>query len=113
MASCRPEQVIEQYAHFSSLGGINRGEQGLVVSMNLRWLTHYVRFRQMLGIEPVRYNFAPTSHSNAPVLIDVPVDEIVLAWRKEYGDDRVEQWNEGYEKSNGKSGHDFSKEEVI
>ena len=36
MAQCRPESVIEQFAKFSSLGGIMRGEQGLVVSMNLR-----------------------------------------------------------------------------
>jgi hypothetical protein len=62
MKSCGPENVIEQYARTSSLGEITRGEQGLVVSMNLRWLTHYVRYRQMLGVEPVRYNFAPTSH---------------------------------------------------
>jgi len=62
MASCRPEEVIERYARTSSLGGITRGEQGMVASMNLRWLTHYVRYRQMLGTEPVRYNFAPTSH---------------------------------------------------
>ena len=62
MALCRPGRVIERYARFSSLGRITRGEQGLVVSMNLRWLTHYVRHRQILGIEPVRYNFTPTSH---------------------------------------------------
>jgi hypothetical protein len=62
LAQCRPGAVIERYARFSSLGGITRGEQGLVVSMNLRWLTHYVHFRQTLGVEPVRYNFAPTSH---------------------------------------------------
>jgi rhamnogalacturonyl hydrolase YesR len=62
MVSCRPEAVIEQYAHASNLSGITRGEQGLVASMNLRWLTHYVRHRQILGTEPVRCNFAPTSH---------------------------------------------------
>jgi hypothetical protein len=62
MAECRPEEVIQHYAQFSSLGGITRGEQGLVASMNLRWLTHYIRLRQALGTEPVRYNFAPTSH---------------------------------------------------
>ena len=62
MAACRPERVIEGFARFSRLGGLTRGEQGLVVSMNTRWLAHYVRFRQQLGIEPVRYNFAATSH---------------------------------------------------
>jgi hypothetical protein len=62
MEACRPGEVIERYAQFSKLDGMTRGEQGLVVSMNLRWLVHYVRFRQVLGTEPIRYNFAPTSH---------------------------------------------------
>jgi transglutaminase-like putative cysteine protease len=44
---------------------------------------------------------------------DVPVDEIVAAWGKEYGDDRIRQWIKGYEKSGGKSAHDFNKEKVI
>jgi hypothetical protein len=59
---CRPERVIERFAEFSSLGGITRGEQGVVVTMNTRWLSHIVRHRQALGLEPVRINFAPTSH---------------------------------------------------
>ena len=62
MATCRPEVVIEQFAEFSRRGGLTRGEEGLVVTMNTRWLTHYVRFRQMLRVDSVRYNFAPTSH---------------------------------------------------
>jgi len=62
IAKCRPESVIEQFARFSSNGGISRGEQGLVVSLNTRWLSHIVRHRQALGLEPVRINFAPTSH---------------------------------------------------
>ena len=62
MEPCRPEEVIERYAEVSQLGGITRGEQGLIVSMNLRWLTHHIRFRQVLGLEPVRHSFAATSH---------------------------------------------------
>jgi hypothetical protein len=62
IAPCRPAQVIEQFARFSSVGGMTRGEEGLVVSLNLRWLPHFVRLRQILGLEPVRYNFGPTSH---------------------------------------------------
>jgi hypothetical protein len=62
MESCRPERVIQQYATFSKIGGITRGEQGLLVSLNTRWLPHVIRLRQTLGIEAVRYNFAPTSH---------------------------------------------------
>ena len=61
---CRPGPVIQQFARFSSLGGITRGEQGLVVTMNLRWLTHIIRHRQALGLEPVGFSFGPTSHDS-------------------------------------------------
>jgi hypothetical protein len=62
MAQCHPEKVIEQFARFSSIGGITRGEQGLVVTLNTRWFSHIVRHRQALGLEAVRIRFAPTSH---------------------------------------------------
>ena len=62
LAACQPEAVIERYARSSSRGGITRGEQGLVVSMNTRWLSHIVRHRQMLGVDAVRIRFTPTSH---------------------------------------------------
>lgn len=61
-AECRSEAIVEQFARTSSLGGISRGEQGLVVAMNLKWLTYVASLRQALAIEPVRMNFAPTSH---------------------------------------------------
>lgn len=62
MASCHPEAVIEQFARFSSQGGITRGEQGLVVGLNTRWLSHLIGLRQSLGLEPVRLCFGPTEH---------------------------------------------------
>jgi hypothetical protein len=62
MAGCHPEKVIESFAQFSRLGGLTRGEQGLIVTMNTRWLTHTIGFRQQVGLEPVRYNFGATSH---------------------------------------------------
>ncbi len=62
MVGCRPTVLIEQFARYSSLGGLTRGEQGLVVSLNTRWLPHIVRLRQQLGLEAIRYNFGPTSH---------------------------------------------------
>jgi len=34
----------------------------LVVSLNIRWLSHIVRHRQLLGLDSVRIRFAPTSH---------------------------------------------------
>jgi transglutaminase-like putative cysteine protease len=43
---------------------------------------------------------------------DIPVDEIVGAWEKAYGQDRVRQWIAGYEKAQYGSGRDFAQEEV-
>jgi hypothetical protein len=62
LSQCRPEEVIKQYAGFSSLGGMTRGEQGMVVALNVHWLVHYVQQRQALGVDPVRCKFGPTSH---------------------------------------------------
>jgi len=62
LARCHPEPVIEQFARFSANDGITRGEQGLIVSLNTRWLPHIVSLRQALGLEAVRLSFAPTSH---------------------------------------------------
>lgn len=44
---------------------------------------------------------------------DVPVDEIVAAWEKMYGEDRVRQWIAAFEKSGWKSGRDFDSEDVL
>ena len=62
LADCDPGKVIEAFARFSSRGGITRGEQGLVVSLNTRWLPHIIRHRQLLGLEAVRIKFGPTQH---------------------------------------------------
>lgn len=60
--TCQPEEIIRRFAAFSRLGGISRGEQGLVESMSTRWLPHFLRMRQALGIQPARINYAATSH---------------------------------------------------
>lgn len=84
MAQCHPEEVARQFATFSSIGGITRGEQGLVVSLNTRWLVYFVRLRQMLGLEPVRYRFAPTSHdplAQAPGRFTYDFDDGHAVWQ--------------------------------
>ncbi|MGD8714070.1 MAG: transglutaminase-like domain-containing protein [Desulfobacterales bacterium] len=43
---------------------------------------------------------------------DIPVDEILAAWEKAYGTDRVRTWISGYETSDAASKRDFSSEEV-
>lgn len=44
---------------------------------------------------------------------DVPVDQIVEAWKKEYGQDRVEGWIKMFEEAEGRSLSDFESEEVL
>jgi transglutaminase-like putative cysteine protease len=44
---------------------------------------------------------------------DIPVDEIVIGWEKIYGKNRVRDWIEGYENSDGGSGCDFDAEEAV
>jgi transglutaminase-like putative cysteine protease len=44
---------------------------------------------------------------------DIPVDEIVLGWRNVYGEDRVQRWIAGYERSGDKAGGDFDREEIV
>lgn len=58
----RPAEVMEQYARFSSAGGITRGELGMLVTMNLKWVQYVELLWQSLGLAPVRMSFGPTSH---------------------------------------------------
>jgi transglutaminase-like putative cysteine protease len=44
---------------------------------------------------------------------DVPVQQIVAAWKKEYGTDRVQQWIRDFEKRQGESGRDFYEEKPL
>jgi transglutaminase-like putative cysteine protease len=43
---------------------------------------------------------------------DIPVDVIVAAWKAAYGDDRVEQWIQKFEKSAGTTKRNFYTEDV-
>ena len=44
---------------------------------------------------------------------DIPVDVIVAAWRRAYGDGRVDRWIKAFEGTGGESGRRFDHEEVI
>jgi transglutaminase-like putative cysteine protease len=44
---------------------------------------------------------------------DIPVDEIVAAWEKEYGLERIRRWIKEYETKGDASGRDFDEEEVV
>ncbi|MBU4460532.1 MAG: hypothetical protein KJ579_08195, partial [Verrucomicrobia bacterium] len=65
MPQVPPAGVIEQYAQLSSIGGITRGELGVLVTINLKWLPYVESVRQALGLQPVRIDFGPTSHEDA------------------------------------------------
>lgn len=47
------------------------------------------------------------------VFVDVPVDQIVEAWKKAYGEDRVKNWIKRFEEAEGRSLSDFEREEVL
>jgi transglutaminase-like putative cysteine protease len=44
---------------------------------------------------------------------DVPVAEIVAAWKRAYGEVRVNQWIETFERNGGRSIRDFNREDVL
>ncbi|MDB6126681.1 MAG: type domain protein [Verrucomicrobia bacterium] len=50
-----PVVVIEDYVAAARTGEITRGEQAMIVSLNLRWLPDVISLRQAVGLEPVRY----------------------------------------------------------
>jgi hypothetical protein len=60
LAQSKPEAVLQQYARMATRGHITAGEKGLLVSMNLRWLSYIVSQRQALGVEAIRWKFEPT-----------------------------------------------------
>ena len=47
------------------------------------------------------------------VYTDVPVGEIVAAWKEAYGEERVNYWIKGLEEAEGRSLSDFESEEVL
>ena len=44
---------------------------------------------------------------------DIPLDDILSAWKMTYGKERVGKWIEAFEKSGGKSPRNFNKEDVL
>ena len=57
-----PVGTIRKYAAAIRDYGATKGEEGILVSLGLRWLPDYIDLRQRTGLEPVRINFQPTSH---------------------------------------------------
>lgn len=57
-----PEESIKMYSKLISDFGATRGEEGILLSLNLRWLPDYIDIRQRVGMDAIRINFQPTSH---------------------------------------------------
>jgi hypothetical protein len=57
-----PEEAIGIYADAIKAYGATRGEMGVLVSLNLRWMPDYIDLRQRTGLDDIRINFQPTSH---------------------------------------------------
>ncbi len=62
ISKLNPEETLDLYAEKIANYGATRGEEGILVSLNLRWLPDYIDLRQRAGLEPVFINFQPTSH---------------------------------------------------
>ena len=62
LASCHPKSVLELYARAASRGGATRGEMGVLIAMNLKWLPYLVSQRQAVGLDAIRFHFQPTEH---------------------------------------------------
>jgi hypothetical protein len=64
ISAASPESAIEQYARTIRHGVTSPGEKGILISMNLRWLPYFEAQRQVLGLKPLRVEFAPTFHES-------------------------------------------------
>ena len=74
---CHPEEVIEIFAKSAGRPGLTRGELGQLTCLSLQWLPTVMRLRQMMGMEPVRCNFAPTWREGGQTRF---IDEDRIMW---------------------------------
>ncbi|NJM17208.1 MAG: hypothetical protein HC896_19135 [Bacteroidales bacterium] len=57
-----PEESVALYVQAIQAGTTTRGEEALLLSMNLRWLPDFISLKQQLGQTPVFVNFQPTRY---------------------------------------------------
>lgn len=55
-----PENAIQAYSQAIHQGLTSRGEEGILITLNLRWLPYFAAQRVALGVEALRVEFAPT-----------------------------------------------------
>jgi hypothetical protein len=61
IAAAKPEEAVRLYASLSA-GNLTKGEKGVLISLNTKWLVYFHQMRQSLGMEPVRVKFGETKH---------------------------------------------------
>jgi hypothetical protein len=61
IAAAKPEEAVRLYASLAS-GNLTKGEKGVLISLNTKWLVYFHQMRQSLGMEPVRVKFGETKH---------------------------------------------------
>ena len=84
VGAANPEEVIRAYVRAASQGAPTKGEMGLVVSLNLRWLPFFVSMRQAAGLEPVRVRLGKVEReplAQAPGNHTFHFDEQGRLWR--------------------------------
>jgi hypothetical protein len=62
IAAAHPKIAIEEYARAIRQGRTSRGEKGILITLNLRWLPYFEAQRVALGLDPLQVEFAPTYH---------------------------------------------------
>ncbi len=60
LEQCDPAETMREFSRLSQIGGGDRGEEAMVVSLGTRWLTDYISARQAAGLEEIRINYGPT-----------------------------------------------------
>jgi len=89
--NCSPEHTIEAFSKIYSQVEPTRGELAMIISLNLRWYPDFINQKQLSRLEPIRYNFQPTSHDSlaqAPGTFTFFVDRNGMFW-KGYGVEEI------------------------
>lgn len=60
MEAANPKAAIEAYVRAIRHGDTSRGEKGILITLNLRWLPYFEAQRAALGMDPLQVEFAPT-----------------------------------------------------
>lgn len=59
---CYPQEAMDQLGKMVDESLVTNGDMGVLFSLGMRWLPHFISLKQQLGLESVRINFATTLH---------------------------------------------------